>query len=286
MGIDTGILDDWHASLAALTWLQELGACEPVGDLPVDRFALPEREALPPAQSREARHVPPPQAAAGSHRSPAGSSADPPAGKTADTTADAPEIARQMAGAARSLEALAAALADYTHCDLRRGARSTVFADGNPKARVMVIGEAPGRDEDLAGRPFVGRAGQLLDRMFATIGLARTSPDSENALYITNVMPWRPPSNREPTAQEMAMMVPFLERHVALADPQVIVLMGNTPALAVLKSRGITRLRGRWTEGFGKPVLPMLHPAYLLRNPHAKRDSWADLLELRRSLRG
>jgi DNA polymerase len=176
-------------------------------------------------------------------------------------------------------------MAAFEHCELKRGAKSLVFADGLPGARVMVVGEAPGRDEDIEGRPFVGRAGQLLDRMFAAIGLSRTAADPAQALYITNVMVWRPPQNREPTPDEVAMLLPFLQRHIALADPRVIVVMGNTPLSALLRAKGITRLRGQWAEALGKPVLPMLHPAYLLRNPAAKREAWADLLCLKARLR-
>ncbi|AZB61047.1 uracil-DNA glycosylase, partial [Cereibacter sphaeroides] len=183
-----------------------------------------------------------------------------------------------------TLEALREAMAAYDHCDLKRGARNTVFSDGHPAARLMLIGEAPGREEDAAGRPFVGRAGQLLDRMFAAIGLSRTSPDAETALYITNVMPWRPPQNRDPSAEEVAMMTPFLARHVELAAPDLIVVTGNTACAALLGRTGITRLRGRWAEAWGRPVMPMCHPAYLLRNPEAKREAWADLLEVKARL--
>lgn len=268
MGIASDILADWDAACAALQWLQELGAVDPIGDAPIERYGLPEpvREAAP-APRRPAAVAP---------------AAEPPAAPKIDPVA----VAKEAAARATTLEALREAMTAYPHCDLRKGARNTVFADGNPKARVMIIGEAPGRDEDMQGLPFVGRAGQLLDRMFAAIGLGRTSPDSESAIYITNVMPWRPPSNREPTAGEMAMMVPFLGRHAELADPEVIVVMGNTSAQAVLRQRGITKLRGQWTQVWGKPVLPMLHPAYLLRNPHAKREAWADLLALQAHLRG
>ncbi|MBL9057729.1 MAG: uracil-DNA glycosylase, partial [Rhodobacteraceae bacterium] len=147
--------------------------------------------------------------------------------------------------------------------------------------RVLILGEAPGRDEDLEGRPYVGRAGQLLDRMFAAIGLSRISPDPATALYITNVMPWRPPGNRDPEPAEIALMRPFVERHIALADPDLIVVMGNTPLLALTGQKGILRARGTWTEALGKPLMPMTHPAYLLRNPIAKREAWADLLAIR-----
>ncbi|MCV6586172.1 MAG: uracil-DNA glycosylase [Marinibacterium sp.] len=249
-------LDSWTA-LALLDWQVELGADEAICDQPVDRYAL----------AAEARKVKAKPAAA-----------------PAQTPMVAPQVdpvaeARAMAAGAGSLEALRAALADFDHCDLKKGARSLVFADGVPGARVMIIGEAPGRDEDREGRPFVGRAGQLLDRMLAPIGLGRAA-DRDSAVYITNVLPWRPPQNRDPKPDEIAMMMPFLERHVALADPDVIVLMGNISCQAVLGKRGITRLRGIWTQAMGKPVLPMFHPAYLLRNPAAKREAWADLLSL------
>ncbi|MCC6007701.1 MAG: uracil-DNA glycosylase, partial [Rhodobacteraceae bacterium] len=188
--------------------------------------------------------------------------------------------ARAAADAADSLEALAAALAAYPHCDLRLGARNTVFADGLPGAPVMIVGEAPGREEDLEGRPFVGRAGRLLDRMFAAIGLGRAAEEPRDALYITNVMPWRPPGNRDPGPAEIAMMRPFLDRHITLAAPRLLVPMGNTPCLALLGRKGILRMRGTWAEVAGLPALPMTHPAYLLRNPGAKREAWADLLAI------
>ena len=159
-----------------------------------------------------------------------------------------------------------------------------VFGEGPPGADVMIVGEAPGEDEDLSGRPFVGRAGQLLDRMLAAIDLGRDAQAVENAVYITNVLPWRPPQNRDPKPEEIAMLLPFLQRHVELVDPQVVVLMGNISCQAGLGRRGITRLRGNWAEAYGRPALPMFHPAYLLPNPHAKREAWADLLELKARL--
>ena len=148
----------------------------------------------------------------------------------------------------------------------------------------MIIGEAPGANEDREGKPFVGPAGQLLDAMFAAIDHGRD--DAANPIYITNVMPWRPPQNREPTPEEIAMMLPFVERHVELAAPDVLVLMGNVSCLALMGRKGITRLRGNWVEVLGKPALPMFHPAYLLRNPAAKREAWHDLLMLQAKLRG
>jgi len=250
-----------EAALAQLAWQIELGATEAICDAPVDRYALAAKEAQAPAPADPA--------------APAAAAPAAPA-DGADPVAEA----RAAASAAPSLAALAEALARYPHCELRRGARNLVFADGRPGARVMIVGEAPGRDEDLQGKPFVGRAGQLLDRMFAAIGLARGDTDPATALYITNIIPWRPPRNRDPQAAEIAMMRPFMERHVALAAPDLVVLMGNISCEAGLGQRGVTRLRGRWTEAYGKPALPMFHPAYLLRNPAAKRAAWADLLSL------
>jgi len=257
---------------AMLDWQAELGADEAIGDSPCDRYAEPAEAPFSGAVKRPA----PPAAPAPKPAPP--SAAPAPA-------VDAMAEARHLAAAAHDLAALAEAEAGFDHCELKRGARNFVFADGNPAARVMILGEAPGREEDIQGKPFVGRAGQLLDRMFAAIDLARGSPDPAHALYISNIMPWRPPGNRDPDPAEIAMMMPFVERHVALADPDVIVLMGNTPCAALLGKRGILRLRGHWTQALGKPVLPMTHPAYLLRNPAAKREAWADLLSLRCRLR-
>jgi len=197
---------------------------------------------------------------------------------------DVVAVAKEAAVGASSLEDLAAAMAAFEHCELKLGAKQLVFSDGVPGARVMIIGEAPGRDEDLQGKPFVGRAGQLLDLMFSHVGLSRTAPDKETSLYITNVLPWRPPQNRDPNPDEVAMMLPFLERHVALAEPDLIIAMGNHACQALLGRQGITRLRGTWSEAMNKPVLPMFHPAYLLRNPLAKREAWADLLSLKARL--
>ncbi len=247
-----------------LEWQVELGVTEAIADAPVDRYAQPDEPAAPAARPRQtAPEVP-----------------APPAGP------DPVAVAQALAARARSLDELAESQSGFDLCELRRGARSFVFADGNPAARVMVIGEAPGRDEDLAGRPFVGVAGQLLDRMLAAIGLSRGAADAGQAVYITNVMPWRPPGNRTPEPAEIAMMLPFVHRHIELADPEVILLMGNTPCQALLGKTGITRLRGTWDEVAGRPVMPMLHPAYLLRMASAKREAWADLLAVKARLRG
>ncbi|MDF1718096.1 MAG: uracil-DNA glycosylase [Antarcticimicrobium sp.] len=252
---------DYHTARALLEWQVELGVTDAIGDAPVNRYDLPDK--LRPA----ARQVVEPVAEA-------------PAGPVAARQADPVAVARAAASAAQTLEALRDAMAAFEHCELKKGARNLVFSDGIPGAPVMIIGEAPGRDEDREGRPFVGRAGQLLDRMLSAVGMAR-----QDNVYITNVLPWRPPQNREPHPDEIAMLKPFLDRHVALADPRVIVLMGNISCEAMLGRRGITRLRGNWHQALDKPVLPMFHPAYLLRQPAAKRQAWADLLELQAKLR-
>ena len=264
MGIGEQIAGDWHAALAALAWQVDLGVDEVIGDAPIDRYELPETT-KPAAQPRAAAIAAP---------------------IAVETPAvDAVEVARQLASRAANLETLRETLAAFDLCELKKGARNIVFADGNPAARVLILGEAPGRDEDMEGRPFVGHAGQLLDRMFAAIGLSRSAPDAEAALYITNVLPWRPPGDRDPEPAEIAMMRPFVERQIALVDPDVIVVMGNTPLSALTGQKGIMRARGTWTTALAKPLLPMVHPAYLLRNPIAKREAWADLLSLQARLR-
>jgi DNA polymerase len=249
---------DGAAALALLEWQIELGADEAILDAPLDRYALSDAPPLRPAAPVAA--LPPT-----------------PTGKPAD-------VARDLAASATTLDALAEKMAAFDLCDLKRGARNFVFADGDPRARVMIVGEAPGREEDLEGRPFVGRAGQLLDRMLDAIGLSRSHPSAEQAVYITNVLPWRPPANRTPDAAEIEMFLPFLTRHVELADPDILVLMGNVPCQALLARAGITRIRGQWADVAGRPALPMFHPAYLLRNPAAKREAWADLLALKSRL--
>lgn len=255
--------EGWQAALAALVWQVDLGVAEVVGDAPLNRYGLAEA-VKPPARGVEAVAAPPLNAA----------------------PLDAVAQAMALAHRADTLEALRTALAGFEGCELKRGAKSLVFADGNPQARVLLLGEAPGREEDIEGRPFVGKAGQLLDRMLAAIGLSRMSPDPAQAVYITNVLPWRPPQNRDPEPEEIALFRPFVERHIALVDPDVIVLLGNIPCQTLLGRSGILRLRGGWTTALGKPVLPMTHPAYLLRNGAAKREAWADLLSLKARLEG
>ncbi len=251
---------------AALAWLAEMGADEAIGEVAIDRFAASMPK--PAAAAEPPRQVPPkPQPASG------------------DAAADA----RAIAAACRSLDELAAALASFDACPLKRTATQLCFADGNPDARVMLIGEAPGRDEDIQGKPFVGRSGQLLDRMLAAAGLSRRAPEREASVYITNAIFWRPPGNRTPTEAETAMCLPFLMRAIELQRPDFIVCLGATPTQRLTaRSDGILKLRGKWYDcevaGRKVPLLATLHPAYLLRQPAQKRLAWRDLLALRQAL--
>ena len=263
---------DWHAALAALAWQVECGVTEVVSETVSNAYDLPDRLDAPRA---------------GAGRDMAATRGK--AAETAPPAEPAPRIAPDIlaaraAAAAPDLAALRQAMAAFEECDLKKGARSTVFSDGLPGAHVMIVGEAPGREEDRSGLPFVGEAGQMLDRMFAAIGLSRTATDPARAIYITNTMPWRPPQNRDPSEEEIAMMRPFLLRHIALARPRLLVATGNTACAALFGQRGILRLRGQWQDCEGLAVLPITHPAYLLRQPAAKREAWADLLELRARL--
>ena len=260
-----------------LEWYRDMGAAALVGEQPADRFrspaAAPEapelRRASRPAAVPPARHVTRVSTAAPS----AGRAARAqPAGEPVlQSAAAVAQSAREIAAACASLAELEAALAAFDGCGLKETALSLCFADGNPAARLMLIGEAPGAEEDRLGKPFVGASGKLLDRMLATIGLDRQS------VYITNVIYWRPPGNRSPTQAEIAACQPFLERQIALLEPDLIVFVGGIAARALLGvNEGVTKLRGRrftyLTQGGRSiPALVMFHPAYLLRTPAQKR---------------
>lgn len=264
--------------LAALRFLVEAGADEAIGESPVDRYAAaPAPPPAAPARRAPAAPKPPAPAAPKPARAvPAPRAPTLPALPTAVT-----QSARTLAAAARNVTELAEAVAAFEGCPLKRTATNLVFADGNPEARVMLVGEAPGADEDRQGKPFVGISGQLLDRMLAGVGLDRRST------YITNVIFWRPPGNRSPTAAEIAACLPFVERHVELVAPDVLVVLGAVAAQTLLaRSDGISRLRGRWYEfessGMARPVPTMAtyHPAFLLRQPSQKRAAWRDWLSV------
>ena len=191
--------------------------------------------------------------------------------------------AREAAKSARDLDELRALLDNFDGCALRATATQLVFADGNPQGRVMFVGEAPGHDEDISGRPFVGRSGKLLDLMMAAIGLDRTK------VYIANVVPWRPPGNRTPTPQETAICLPFIRRQIELADPDVLVCLGGPSMQTLLGTKdGITRTRGRWfpfdTGTREIRAMATFHPAFLLRSPLQKRFAWRDFLAIKKAL--
>jgi uracil-DNA glycosylase len=247
-----------------LRWWLEAGATVALNDQPGSWLASPP----PPA-----RQAPAPAAATAKAAPPAKRTLVPDMSFLSDVT---------------SLAALEARVQAFDGCALRATATSTVFADGLPQSRVMLIGEAPGADEDRVGRPFVGEAGKLLDRMMATINRSRGG-GSVQAFYLTNVLFWRPPGNRTPTAQEIQLCLPFLLKHIELVDPVVVFTLGAVPFQALVNANeGITRARGIWrsleVNGKTYPLLPTLHPAFLLRQPAQKAAAWRDLLALQRFL--
>jgi DNA polymerase len=270
----------------------EAGVDVALSEEPVDRFSLSQAAAAEslrkPAQSppRPIEHPPPEAPQPPSFE---GRWAPPPEPRQfsppslAVPSEAAIMAAREAARRAQSLDELRATLQSFEGCNLRVTATNLVFADGNPEARVMFVGEAPGMEEDLQGLPFVGRSGKLLDRMIAAIGLDRSS------VYIANVVPWRPPGNRTPTPQETEICRPFIERQIALADPDFLILLGGASAKQILQTNeGILRLRGEWRSydtGVRRiRAMATLHPAYLLRQPLQKKLAWRDLLGLKEAM--
>jgi DNA polymerase len=250
------------AARAMLDWYRAMGVDEAIGEEPVDCFAAFDLKPAPRPAPEPRRTASPPRVA--------------PRAASAGST-------RGIGAEVSTLLELQELVARFDGCSLKRTAKSLCFARGSEQARIMMIGEAPGRDEDLQGKPFVGRAGQLLDRMLAAIGL------SESQVYITNTVYWRPPGNRTPTPEEIEACAPFLARQIELLSPSVLVLLGGAAAKTILGvSEGIMRLRGKWLSyacaGRDLPTLATLHPAYLLRNPEQKRLAWRDLLTLQAAL--
>jgi len=257
---------------ALLRWYVDAGVDECIGDEPVDRF----RAAPTPAAVATSAPVLP--------SAPIARPAAPPPVAAQPIVADAASAA--IAARCNTLEDLKAAVEAYDGCSLKAFASRTVFSDGIPTARVMLIGEAPGEDEDRQGLPFVGVSGKLLDRMIGSVGLDRT----KNA-YITNIVYWRPPGNRKPTGEEITLCLPFLQRQIEILKPSLIVLLGGPSASTILNTaQGITKIRGRWhlydAPGLDAPIpaLPLFHPAYLLRSPQHKRLAWRDLLSLKEKM--
>ena len=250
-----------HDAAEALRWLSEMGAEEIIGEAPVNRFAAPAAKPAPAA----------PRAA------------------SAPAAAPVAVVPGTSAAQYQSLAEIARALEGFDACPLKKTATRLCYCDGNPEARVMLIGEAPGREEDIEGRPFAGRSGQLLDRMLAAAGLSRTAQDRDSAVFITNTVFWRPPGNRNPTDAELQMCLPFLLRTIELQKPDVIVCLGLAPTQRLTGRKGsILNLRGNWVtanvSGRNIPLLPTLHPDFLLRQPAQKRLAWRDLLSLRQML--
>jgi uracil-DNA glycosylase len=262
-----------------LRWYVDQGIDESIGEEAIDRFAAPAPQAAPPPVQQQAPIAPTPIR-------PAVAAPTPLRGPVPIESPQLVEDARALAQRCNSVEELEAAVRAFEGCALKRTAKNTVFADGVAGSPVMIVGEAPGADEDRLGKPFVGVSGQLMDRMFEAIGMSR-----ERDLYITNILFWRPPGNRTPTLAEQAVCMAFTRRHIELAKPKVLVLAGGTAAKSVLDTtEGIMRLRGKWTslsldDGSAVPTLPTFHPAYLLRTPASKRQSWSDLLSLDKKLR-
>jgi uracil-DNA glycosylase family 4 len=285
-----------NIELRLLEWYAAMGVDEAVGEEPCDWFGLSHAVVAAPAPalaSAPGKRSPPSRPAlamaappsAAPPRQPSGAARRPPAPVNAAAAApdQAVMAAREEARRASTLEELEAALARFDGCPLKKTAKNMCFARGNPKARLMIVGEAPGRDEDVAGKPFVGRAGRLLDKMLAAIGL------NEDQVYITNVVYWRPPGNRTPTPQEAQTCQPFLERQIQIVAPDILLFAGGAAAKQFLKTtEGILRLRGKWrTYNAGDRqirCMATLHPAYLLRNPASKRLAWRDLLAVRAAL--
>ncbi|RWM18844.1 uracil-DNA glycosylase [Mesorhizobium sp.] len=288
-----------------LAFYASAGVDEALEDAPINRFA----EARPKQAERASAPVAPVRESRLQERQSSGPSLD--ANRTAEQQASSPGLdasgipdaparpmaaavpdegqvllARQLATSASTLDELRQHMATFDGCNLKFTAKNLVFADGNPNAELMLVGEAPGRDEDLEGLPFVGRSGRLLDRMLAAIGLDRTSA------YIANVIPWRPPGNRTPTPHETEICRPFIERQIELVNPKVLVNLGGPSAKTLLNTtEGILRLRGNWrvhttASGVAIPAMPTLHPAYLLRTPAHKKLAWRDFLEVKAKLRG
>jgi len=267
--------DHQHAARELLAFYAEAGVDALVSEEPMDRLAAARIEsepaaALPPPPPPEPRPAPAPRA-------------------TPDTAPATPEIAvmaaREAARGAVSLIELRDILSKFEGCALRTTAKQLVFADGNPQGRVMFVGEAPGREEDLEGLPFVGRSGKLLDLMMAAIALNRTTA------YIANIIPWRPPGNRTPTPQESQICLPFIQRQIELANPDILVCLGGPATQTLLGVKeGIKRTRGRWftfhTGTREIRAMATFHPAYLLRSPLEKRFAWRDFLAVKKALGG
>ena len=263
-----------------LEWFLDNGVNEFTAHKPVDKTITQEQNTTP----AEPQQVP-------VQRKPAQAS---PTSEPLMGTAQAMVESKKLAAGAKTLDELKDAIATFDGLSVKKTAMNMVFCDGNPKADVMVIGEAPGADEDRQGKPFVGASGQLLDKILSNIGLTRTAEDPREATYISNILNWRPPGNRTPTPDEMKIALPFIERHIQLVQPKILVLVGNTPMKTILNTTmGIKKMRGNWhnyqtiTPDLPKLeqeifALPTFHPAFLLRNPYEKKTVWQDMVMIQK----
>ena len=260
--------DPTRAAKELLAFYLEAGVDCALDETPIDRLAdMPPPSALSPVPAAPVFAAPAAPASAPALATPDAAAAD----------------ARDAARNAKTLDELRTLMADFDGCALKQTASQLVFGDGNPKAKLMFVGEAPGRDEDIEGKPFVGRSGKLLDLMIAAIGFDRTS------VYIANVIPWRPPGNRTPTPQETQTCLPFIRRQIELVDPDILVCLGNPSSQTLLGTKeGIMRTRGKWLEfdtGTRKiRAMATFHPAYLLRSPGYKRQAWQDFRAIKKAL--
>jgi len=281
---------------ALLQWYLEAGVDEAIADAPQDRFAeqarlLAARASAPPAARPGLSDGPMPAPSRGAPPQGRGPLTKPAApAQVSDQAAVKDAVA--LAAKAETLDDLRAALEGFDGCALKTTASSLCFFDGNPKARVLLVGEAPGAEEDRQGLPFVGPSGKLLDAMLASIGLDRNG-EGDSAVLISNTVFWRPPGNRTPTPSEAAICLPFVERLIEIVGPRVVVCVGGPSAKTLLaQTQGITRLRGKWfdyaTPKMAGPIpaMALYHPAYLLRSPAMKRDAWRDLLMLKQKITG
>jgi uracil-DNA glycosylase len=270
MGINAEIERDFDAALAALAWQLDMGVDETLSETAINAYELPDR-----AEWQKATVAPAPQ--------PQPSAT--PAQKVQTSPSFAIDAASKSAAACQNLDDLREALARFEHLELKKGARDMVFGAGHPQADVLILGDAPDRDDEREKSPFAGQQGVFLDSLFAAIGLSRDNPDPAQAIYLTCVLPWRTPQDRTPEMDELAIMRPFVAKHIALIAPKVVVLMGNAALQMGLNTQGIARARGKWARAFDTQSMAMLTPQNIVQSAIAKREAWDDLLQIKAALR-
>ena len=257
-----------------LKWQIEMGVDEIIGEKPVNRLLEEDLIAAKPTLDvSSSRDVNPPDPKP--VEKPPQESINP-----QDPVTEATKLVADV----RSLEDLRKAILEFPHCSFRNTSNNLVFSDGNPEAWLMILGEAPGYEEDIKGKPFVGKSGRLLDKIFSETGISRSNSKPNDSFYITNTINWRPPGNRNPIKNEIEMFRPFVRKHIELINPKILVLTGNIACTAILNQQGITRLRGKWLNIDNLDIMPIVHPAFLLRNPTFKKNTWQDVLAIKQKL--